>query len=474
MLVALVGRPNVGKSTLFNRLAQRRIAITEATPGVTRDRLYAPVEWTGRTFTLVDTGGILTKSQGEIEAAVARQAEAAILEADLVLLVLDARLGVTPEDAEVAKRLRKSGRPVLVVANKVDAPTVQPLVGELYALGLGDPFPVSAEHGRGTGDLLDAILAHAPVTGTGTPLKPGWEDSNEREPEESGESPSPHEVAESADHVSFEGTAGLEDPIRVAVVGRPNVGKSSLVNALVGHERQIVADQPGTTRDAVDIELTRDGQAYILVDTAGMRRKSRIDRGIEGLSVMRSLRAIDRAEVVVLVLDGTGNVVQEDQRIAGYIVDRGKAAVVAVNKWDAIEDREAHAETTTEEVHERLAFLSYAPIRLISARTGLRLEPLLRDVTGVAQAFRRHVPTGPLNRVLEDAQLAAAPPSAHGRPLRIYYATQVGTGPPTFAFYCNDPTLLTGSYARFIENRLRSAFPLGGTPIRLRARARRA
>lgn len=469
MLVALVGRPNVGKSTLFNRLIQRRVAITEATPGVTRDRLYAPVEWTGQTFTLVDTGGILAKAQGEIEAAVTRQAEAAIAEADVVVFVLDARLGVTPEDEEVASRLRKSGRPVLVVANKVDAPTVMPFLSALYALGLGDPLPVSAEHGRGTGDLLDAILRLRPASER---LEIEAEEAAEAEAWESGED----DGSEGAPPVEFEGSseADLEDPIRVAVVGRPNVGKSSLVNSLLGEERQIVASIPGTTRDAVDVDLIRNGQKFVLVDTAGMRRRSRIAYGLEGLSVMRSLRAIDRAEVVLLVLDGTGPVVQEDQRIAGYAVDKGKAAVIAVNKWDIVDDREIQAEATSEDVRARLSFLRYAPLRLISARTGLRLDPLLQDVTGSAQAFRRHISTGPLNRVLEDAQLAAAPPSLHGKQLRIYYATQIGTGPPTFGLYCNDPTILTGSYARYLENRLRAVFPLGGTPIRLRARPRRS
>lgn len=470
MLVALVGRPNVGKSTLFNRLAQRRVAITEPTPGVTRDRLYAPVEWTGEMFTLIDTGGILSKTQGEIEAAVTRQAEAAIAEADVVLFVLDARQGVTPEDQEVAARLRRSGRPVLVVANKVDAPSVTPLLASLYSLGLGDPVPVSAEHGRGTGDLLDAVLRLRPpgetAVETGASELDGWGGP--------GTSPEPADDDFSSGDLVFESGDDLEEPIRVAVVGRPNVGKSSLVNAFLGQERQIVADIPGTTRDAVDIDLERDGQRYVLVDTAGMRRRSRIAHGLEGLSVMRSLRAIDRAEVVLLVLDGTSPVVQEDQRIAGYVIDKGKAAVLAVNKWDIVEDREHQAETVTEEVRNRLSFLSYAPVRLISARTTLRLDPLLRDVVMAAQAFRRHIPTGPLNRVLEDAQLAAAPPSQHGKQLRIYYATQVGTGPPTFALYCNDPDILTGSYARFLENRLRAAFPLGGTPIRLRPRPRRA
>lgn len=458
MLVALVGRPNVGKSTLFNRLAQRRLAITEATPGVTRDRLYAPVEWTGHTFTLVDTGGLLTKAEGEIEAAVQRQAEAAIAEADLVLFVLDVRAGVTAEDESVADRLRRSGRPVLLVANKVDAPRVDVQMADLYGLGLGAPIAVSAEHGRGTGDLLDAIVARMPDAKAG---RVGTEEGN---PED----------REGDDTGTYHPGAALEEPIRVAVVGRPNVGKSSLVNALVGEERQIVASLPGTTRDAVDIAMEREGQAYVLVDTAGMRRKARIPGGLEGLSVLRSLRAIDRAEVVLLVLDGTGPIVQEDQRIAGYVVDRAKAAVIAVNKWDAVTDRETQAETTTQEVRQRLAFLGYAPLRLISARTGLRLGPLLDDVRAAAQAFRRHIPTAALNRVLEDAQLAAAAPSVHGKTLRIYYATQVDTGPPTFALYCNDPEILTASYARFLEHRLRAAFPLGGTPIRFRPRARRA
>ncbi len=437
MLVALVGRPNVGKSTLFNRLLQQRSAITEAEPGVTRDRLYGRAEWLGRVFTLVDTGGILAAPKGEVEAAVRHQAEVAIAEADLVLFVLDVRAGVTPQDEEVADLLRRAGRPVLVVANKVDAPSVMPLVAELHRLGLGEPLGVSAEHGRGTGDLLDAIVAFAGEAAEG--------------------------AAEEA-----------EEPLRVAVVGRPNVGKSSLVNAVLGEERQIVHDAPGTTRDSVDVEVRFEGERLVLVDTAGMRRRARIARGVEGLSVMRSLRAIDRSEVVLLVVDAQTGVVQEDQRIAGYALDAGKAMVVGLNKWDAAGREEgADAEEAVREARRRLPFLAFAAMRTLSAKTGLRLPAILREVSAAGQAFRRHLPTGPLNRALEEAMLAAPPPSAGGKVARIYYATQVATGPPSLALFCNDPERVTHAYLRYLENRLRERFPLAGTPLRLYPRPRR-
>jgi GTP-binding protein len=440
--VALVGRPNVGKSTLFNRLTQRRAAITEATPGVTRDRLYAPVEWQGHRFTLVDTGGILSHPRDALEAAVRRQAEAAVQEADVVLLVVDARQGLTPEDHEVAAFLRRSGRPVLLVANKVDAPSVAAGLGELYALGLGDPLPVSAEHGRGTGDLLDQVvqaLRKMPPSGP---------------PEESED----------------------EDTLRVAVVGRPNVGKSSLVNALLGQERQIVSTVPGTTRDAVDIRLRLEGEDLVLVDTAGLRRPSRVARGsLEGLSVLRSLRAVQRAHVALLVLDGQEGVASEDQRIAGYVLDQRRALVVAVNKWDLVRSREEPglAQAAMEDVRRRLSFVEFAPVRLISALTGWHLTALVRDVLAAGQAFHRHLATSALNEVVSQAQLASPPPSVGGRSLKVYYATQVRTGPPTVALFCNDPALATPSYLRYLEGQLRRAFPLEGTPVRLVPRPRR-
>ena len=439
MLVALVGKPNVGKSTLFNRLLQRRTAITEPTPGVTRDRLYGRAEWLGHTFTLVDTGGIMPGGRGELEAQVRHQAEVAIDEADLVVFVLDARQGVTAQDEEVADLLRRSGRPVLVVANKVDAPSVMPMAADLYRLGLGTPLPVSAEHGRGPGDLLDAIVAHGPAADAGE-----------------------------------EAEADADEPLRVAVVGRPNVGKSSLVNAVLGEDRQIVHDAPGTTRDSVDVDVLFEGERLTLVDTAGMRRRSRIARGLEGLAVMRSLRAIDRAEVVLLVVDATQGVVQEDQRIAGYALDAGKAIVVGLNKWDlAGREDEADAEEAVADARSRLAFLAFAAMRTMSATSRLRLYAVLREVVASGQAFRRHLPTGPLNRALEEALLATPPPSVGGKALRIYYATQVATGPPAVALFCNDPERVGAPYLRYLENRLRERFPLGGTPLRLYPRPRR-
>jgi GTP-binding protein len=436
LLVALVGRPNVGKSTLFNRLAQRRQAITEATAGVTRDRLYARVEWAGRTFTLVDTGGFVPEAASDLEEAVRRQAEAAMGEADLVLFVLDARTGATPQDEAVADRLRRARRPVLVVANKVDAPGVAPLAADLYRLGLGDPIAVSAEHGRGTGDLLDAIV--------------------DRLGPEAG--PPPDEPA--------------PEGLRVAVVGRPNAGKSSLVNAVLGQERQIVHDAPGTTRDAVDVETVVEGSPLVLVDTAGMRRRARVARGLEGLAVMRSLRAIDRADVVLLVVDVGAGVVEEDQRIAGYALDAGKAMAVALNKWD-LRPPGADAEEAVRACRARLPFLAFAPVRTVSARTRLRLAALMRDVLAAGEAYHRHLPTAALNRVLEEAALSAPAPSVGGRALRIYYAAQVATAPPTVALFCNDPSLAQAAYLRYLENRLRERFPLAGTPLRLLPRPRR-
>jgi GTP-binding protein len=322
-----------------------------------------------------------------------------------------------------------------LVGNKVDAPSVRALTADLYRLGLGEPLAVSAEHGRGTGDLLDAILARLP-----------------------------HDDAARTD----------EENLRVAVVGRPNAGKSSLVNAVLGEERQIVHDAPGTTRDSVDVETVFEGERLTLVDTAGMRRRSRIARGLEGLAVMRSLRAIDRAEVVLLVVDATAGVVQEDQRIAGYAVDAGKAIVVALNKWDvAGKTEDADAEEAVRLARGRLPFLAFAAMRTMSVTSRLRLHAVLREVVASCQAFRRHIPTGPLNRALEAAVLATPPPSVGGKVLRVYYATQVATGPPALALFCNDPERATGAYLRYLENRLREAFPLGGTPLRLYPRARR-
>lgn len=448
-LIALVGRPNVGKSTLFNRLIQRRQALVRATPGVTRDRLYAPTRWRGRDFVLVDTGGITSGAPGDLELEVRRQAELAVEEADAVLFVVDARTGVTPEDLDVGQFLRRSGRPVIVVANKVDAQRVG--IEDVYRLGLGDPSPVSAEHGRGTGDLLDRVVEVLPAS------PPGSEDTDDDD--------SPDDGGRRAH--------GPGDRLKITFVGRPNVGKSSLVNALVGESRMIVHDRPGTTRDAVDVPLDHDGRQFLLVDTAGMRRRSRIVHGLEGLSVLRSLRAIERSEVAVLVLDATDGPVAEDLRIAGYCQDSGRAVVIAANKWDQRKGEEGAALEFEQRVRNRLVFVSYAPLVRTSALTGFHLPRLLEAAAQAGEAFWRHIPTSVLNRVVGDAVLGSAPPAEKGKSLRIYYVTQIGSGPPTFALFVNHPDLVTPAYARYLEGRMRDALALDGTPIRIRARSRR-
>jgi len=448
-VVALVGRPNVGKSTLFNRLAGEPLAIVDDTPGTTRDRLLSEGEWSGIPFFIVDTGGIdpseggrtpLSVGSAEFIEEIRSQAEIAIQEADVVLFVVDAISGVTPADREVAQILRRSQQirdgspypPVLLVVNKADSAGLRSSAPEFYELGMGEPHPISAVHGTGTGDLLDVLVESFP----------------KGEPEE-------------------------DDSIKIAIVGKPNVGKSSLLNRLVGADRAIVSDIPGTTRDAIDTRMDYDGLPLTLIDTAGIRRRGRIERGVEKYSVIRSLRAIERADVALLVVDATGGLTAQDAHIAGFILDAWKSAVVVVNKWDAVEKDTHTLQQYTERIRQELKFLSYVPILFISAKTGQRVDQVLPMALRVQEERLARVPTGALNRILQTAQDVHIPSSKSGRALKVYYGTQVGANPPTFLVHVNDPKLAHFTYIRFLENRIREEFPFTGTPIRVILKARR-
>ena len=437
-LVAIVGRPNVGKSTFFNKISGQRIAIVEDVPGVTRDRIYADVEWTGRKFTLIDTGGIDPRSEDVLLSQMRRQAEIAMDMADVICFFTDARAGMTPDDEEVAIMLRKTRKPVILVVNKQDHSGLQDVIYEFYALGLGDPLGISSTNMLGLGDLLDEIVKRLP----------------------------PPAEAETDDerHV-----------IQLAVVGRPNVGKSSLTNRLLGQERTMVSDIPGTTRDAIDTEFTGpDGTAYNIIDTAGIRRKRAIeDESLERYSVLRSIAAIRRCDVALLLIDAQDGVTEQDARIAGMIHEEGKAAVVIVNKWDALEKETGTLEKFKKQVIEDLKFMDYAPVLFISALTGQRAGNVLPEVNKVWEQASRRVGTGALNDVLGDAQIALQPPMMGGRKLKIYYGTQTGTCPPAFALFVNDQELMHFSYQRYLENCLRKAFGFEGTPIRFLLREKK-
>lgn len=450
-IVALVGRPNVGKSTLFNRLVGQRRAIVEDIPGTTRDRLYGDAEWDGVAFAVVDTGGLeiiesrkqrqpqhepaplSTASVGFIQ-EIREQAEVAIAEADLIIMLVDVLDGLTPADGDVADVLRRADRPVLVVANKADNEQRHQDAFEFYALGLGEVYPISALHGIGIGELLDEVVGALPAVG------------EEEEP----------------------------DALKIALVGRPNVGKSSLLNKLLGEERAIVSAIPGTTRDATDTYLTWEGQPVLLIDTAGIRRRGRIERGIEKYSVLRAIKAMARADVVVLLLDAQDLVTAQDAHVAGYVLEEMRSIIVLVNKWDLIEKDTYTMNAYTKQVRADLKFLDYVPVLFVSALTGQRVHKLLPLASQVYQERLQRIPTGELNRLVEDATIRHSPPHKAGKRLKFYYATQAGVDPPTFVFFVNDTRLVHFSYERYLENQIRRRYNYLGTPLKLvfRSRAR--
>lgn len=429
-IVAIVGRPNVGKSTLFNIFANSRISIVEDTPGVTRDRLYATAEWLDHEFMMVDTGGIEIMNADAIAVSIRQQAQIAIKEADVILFVCDARAGITTEDADVARLLRQSKKPIVLAINKSDSPNQEMNTYEFYNLGIGDPIAVSASNHLGLGDLLDAVVAKFPDN-------------------------------------SAAGDLDEEDEIKVALIGRPNVGKSSIFNALVGEERSIVSDVAGTTRDAIDTPVVRDGQKYLFIDTAGMRRKAKVDEPIEKYSVMRSLRAVDRSDVVLMVFDAVEGVTEQDKRIVGYAHEAGKAVILVVNKWDLYEKDNTSTLRYTETLRKELVFLQYAPVVFVSAVTKQRIHRLPEVISYVAEQNAMRISTSILNQVIEDAVAINPPPTEKGKRLKILYVTQVKIKPPTFVIFVNEPEIMHFSYERYLENKLRESFGFEGTPIKM-------
>ena len=429
-IVAIVGRPNVGKSTLFNIFANSRISIVEDTPGVTRDRLYADTEWLDNEFMMVDTGGIEIMNTDKIAVSIRQQAQIAIAEADVILFVCDARAGITHEDAEVAKMLRQSKKPIVLAINKADSPKQEMEIFEFYNLGIGEPIPVSAANHLGLGDLLDAVVEKFPET-------------------------------------SAYGEDGNEDEIKVALIGRPNVGKSSIFNTLVGEERSIVSDVAGTTRDAIDTPVIREGQKFLFIDTAGMRRKARIDEPIEKYSIIRSLRAVDRSDVVLMVIDAIDGVSEQDKKIAGYAHEAGKGIVLVVNKWDLYDKDNTSTLRYTENLRRELVFMQYAPVVFVSAMTKQRIHRLPEVIHYVAEQNAMRISTSVLNQVVEDAIAINPPPTEKGQRLKILYATQVKIKPPTFVIFVNEPEIMHFSYQRYLENKLREAFGFEGTPLQM-------
>jgi len=432
-LVAIVGRPNVGKSMLFNKLTGQRTSIVEDTPGVTRDRIYGECEWCGRHFSLVDTGGIEPDTDSEMLKFMRRQAEIGIELADAIIMVVDVRSGVTAADQDVATMLRKSRKPVCLAVNKCDSiGLVNPDVFEFYSLGIGDLFETSAIHGHGTGDMLDWVLANIP------------EEADEDEE---------------------------DDVIKVAIVGKPNVGKSSLLNRILGEERVIVSNVAGTTRDAIDSYFENETGKYCFIDTAGMRRKSKVDDAIEKFSNMRSINAIERADVCLILIDANDGVTEQDTKIAGLVHEAGKAAIIVVNKWDAVEDKETNTMRDKEnDVRRDLAYMTYAPVVFLSALTGARVDKIFQTIQDVHAQNTSRITTGALNSVLADATSRVQPPTDKGRRLKIYYMTQASTKPPHFVIFCNDARLFHFSYQRYLENQIRDVFGLQGTPIRITIR----
>lgn len=434
-IVAIVGRPNVGKSTLFNVIAGDSIAIVKDTPGVTRDRIYADGSWLNYNFTLIDTGGIEPDSSDVILSQMRDQAQIAIDTADVIIFLVDVRQGLTDADGKVADMLRRSQKPVVLCVNKVDSfKKMEADVYEFYNLGIGDPIPVSASNHQGVGDLLEAVSNHFKKDGS-----------------------------ESDD----------DDRPRIAIVGRPNVGKSSIVNRLVGEKRVIVSDIAGTTRDAIDTPLKRNGREYILIDTAGLRRKSKIHEDLERYSIIRTVTAVERADVVVMVIDAAEGVAEQDAKIAGIAHERGKGVIIAVNKWDAVEKDDKTIYKMTEKIKQTLAYMPYAEFVFISAKTGQRLDKLFELIDMIIENQSMRIATGVLNEILAEAVAMQQPPSDKGRRLKIFYMTQISVKPPTFVVFVNDKKLMHYSYTRYIENQIRNAFGFRGTPLRFIIRERK-
>ncbi len=427
-IVAIVGRPNVGKSTLFNKITGKRISIVEDTPGITRDRIYADAEWVGREFTLIDTGGIEPSKNDEILVQMRNQANLAIDMASVILFMVNIKEGMTAADNDVAAILQKCGKPVILVCNKVDAPGNPPMeMYEFYNLGVGDPFPISSVHGLGVGDLLDEVISYFP------------EDTDTEED---------------------------TDAIHVAVIGKPNAGKSSLVNRILGEERVIVSNVAGTTRDAIDSSYEHNGQKYIFIDTAGMRKRGKISEDVERYSVVRALSAVDRADVCLILIDATEGVTEQDTKIAGYAHDNGKASIIVVNKWDIVEKETNTMKDFQTRIKEGFNFMMYAPSVFISAKTGQRVDSLFDMINSVREQNQKRISTGLLNDVINEAIAMVQPPSDKGKRLKIYYATQASVKPPTFVLFVNNAELAHYSYIRYLENQLRARFGFEGTPIK--------
>ncbi|MEK9198020.1 ribosome biogenesis GTPase Der [Lysinibacillus halotolerans] len=431
-VIAIVGRPNVGKSTIFNRIVGERVSIVEDIPGVTRDRIYSSADWLTHEFNIIDTGGIEIGDEPFLD-QIRSQAEIAIQEADVIIFMTNGREGVTLADEQVAKILYKTKKPVVLAVNKIDNPDMREMIYDFYSLGFGEPFPISGSHGLGIGDLLDECAKHFP------------KEDEEQYP---------------------------DDTIKFSLIGRPNVGKSSLVNAFLGQERVIVSDIAGTTRDAIDTPYSYDGQDYVIIDTAGMRKKGKVYETTEKYSVLRALRAIERSDVVLVVLNGEEGIQEQDKKIAGYAHEAGKAVIIVVNKWDAVEKDEKTMNLYTQQIREHFLYLHYAPIIFVSAKTKQRVHQILNIVQRVSENHAMRIQSSILNEVIEDAVARNPAPRDKGRRLRIYYTTQVAVKPPTFVTFVNDPELMHFSYERFLENRIRETFDFEGTPIRLIARAR--
>ena len=434
-IVAIVGRPNVGKSTLFNVLAGEKISIVQDTPGVTRDRIYADINWLDYNFTLIDTGGIEPESDNIILKSMREQAEIAIETADVILFMTDVRQGMVDDDAKVADKLRRSMKPIVLVVNKVDSfEKFMPDVYEFYNLGLGDPHPISGSSRLGIGDMLDEVVSHFNESAK--------DDTEDERP-------------------------------RIAIIGKPNVGKSSIINKLLGEDRVIVSDIAGTTRDAVDTEIVRNGREYVFIDTAGLRRKSKIKEDIERYSIIRTVSAVERCNVAVLVIDATEGITDQDAKIAGIAHDRGKGMIIAVNKWDAIEKNDKTIYKFTEEIRNKLSYMPYAELLFISAQTGQRLPKLFETIDAVIENHSLRIATGVLNEIMSEAVAMQQPPSDKGKRLKLYYITQVSVKPPTFVIFVNDKELMHFSYTRYIENRIRESFGFRGTPLKFIIRERK-